>query len=166
MNLCFVPLSIVKGDCRRQGRDERQRAAPLTPAVSAPHMKNAAHARRIALSIPCHPRDNFRQPPATAAIVTDYNPHLAHPHLLNDDLSWRPPESGVAFCFGPPTKLTESGAAASVPRSSGVRLKRKQRSVRFQLWRPIPSAGPVPVSVIKQAVSWSKSSSYWELDLC
>ena len=68
--------------------------------------------------------------------------------------------------FGQLTKLAESGVAASVPRSSGAWLKRKQRSVRFQVWRPMTSAGPVPVSVIRQAVNWSKSSSYWDTFLC
>jgi hypothetical protein len=79
---------------------------------------------------------------------------------------WRHPELQVAFCFGQLTKLAESGVAASLPRSSGAWLKRKQRSVRFQVWRPMTSAGPVPVSVIKQEVNWSKSSSYWDTSLC
>ncbi len=70
--------------------------------------------------------------------------------------------SGIAngTCFDQSTKLAESGVSASAPRSSGALLRRKRRSVRFQLWRPMTFAGPVPVSVIKQVVNRSKSSSY------
>ena len=95
---------------------------------------------------------------APSRFQTGLKPELTH--------GWRHPESQVAFCFGQSTKLAESGVAASVPRSSGAWLKRKQRSVRFQDWRPMTSAGPVPVSVIKQAVSWSKYNSSWDMSLC
>jgi integrase len=52
------------------------------------------------------------------------------------------------------------------PKVIGGWLKRKQRSVRFQDWRPMTSAGPVPVSVIKQAMSWSKYNFSWDISLC
>ncbi len=52
------------------------------------------------------------------------------------------------------------------PKVIGAWLKRKQRSVRFQDWRPMTCAGPVPVSVIKQAVSWSKYNFSWDMSLC
>ena len=45
-------------------------------------------------------------------------------------------------------------------------VKEQAKFVRFQLWRPMTSAGPAPVSVIRQAVSWSKSSSYRDMSLC
>ena len=43
-------------------------------------------------------------------------------------------------------------------RSHGEEQDETQRSVRLQLSRPMISAGPV----IMQAVSWSKSSSFWD----
>jgi hypothetical protein len=45
-------------------------------------------------------------------------------------------------------------------------VKGKQRSVRFQLSRPMTSVEPVPVSAIRQAVSWNKSNSYSDTFLC
>ena len=50
--------------------------------------------------------------------------------------------------------------AASVPKSFGAWSRRKQKSVRFRHSRHMTSVGPVPVSVIRQAASSSKSSSF------
>jgi hypothetical protein len=54
----------------------------------------------------------------------------------------------------------------SAPRLFGEWSRRKQGSVTFQLSHRMTSVGPVPVSVIRQAVSWSRFSSYWDTFLC
>jgi site-specific recombinase XerD len=45
-------------------------------------------------------------------------------------------------------------------------VKEKAKVCEIPALAPMTSAGPAPVSVIRQAVSWSKSSSYWDMSLC
>jgi hypothetical protein len=52
------------------------------------------------------------------------------------------------------------------PKVTGVWLRRKQRSVRFQLWRPTTSVAPVRACVISREGSWSKSSFFWGTSQC
>jgi hypothetical protein len=45
-------------------------------------------------------------------------------------------------------------------------VKEKAKVCEIPALAPMTSAGPVAVSVIKRAVNWSKSSSYWDISLC